>query len=213
MGDTFERWDQWTKAIMVNVVLVANSRNVRSFLVAQWVKGRVLSLQLLGSLLWCGFDPWPGNFCIPRAWPKTKQNKQTKKQNKTQKFENGKALWGHLVQHVFSIYRWQKCVLSVCQDIVDRVLGLGQKIQVVLFFKTSTPSTFGWKDGMSVKLLQQNKTRQSRSGKILTTIKARLWSWRVWSIRSALMLETCFFCLFIFLRPHPRHMDVPRPGV
>ena len=31
---------------------------------AQWVKDPVL------SLLWHGFDPWPGNFCMPWAWPK-----------------------------------------------------------------------------------------------------------------------------------------------
>ena len=36
-------------------------------LVVQWVKGLGLSLQQLGSLLWCRFDPWPGNFhgCSP----------------------------------------------------------------------------------------------------------------------------------------------------
>lgn len=22
------------------------------------------------SLLWLGFNPWPGNFCIPEMWPK-----------------------------------------------------------------------------------------------------------------------------------------------
>ena len=22
------------------------------------------------SLLWCGFDPWPGNFCMPWVQPK-----------------------------------------------------------------------------------------------------------------------------------------------
>ena len=26
-----------------------------------------MSLQCLGSLLWCGFDPWPRNFHMPRA--------------------------------------------------------------------------------------------------------------------------------------------------
>ena len=30
----------------------------RSFLAAWWVKDRAL------SLLWCGFNPWPGNFCL-----------------------------------------------------------------------------------------------------------------------------------------------------
>ena len=32
----------------------------RSSLVAQWVKDPALSVQQLGSLLWLGFDPWPG---------------------------------------------------------------------------------------------------------------------------------------------------------
>ena len=36
----------------------------------QWVKDLVLSLWWLQSLLWHGFDPWPGNFHILRAWPK-----------------------------------------------------------------------------------------------------------------------------------------------
>ena len=31
---------------------------------AQWIKNLVL------SLLWCGFDPWPGNFCMSRAQSK-----------------------------------------------------------------------------------------------------------------------------------------------
>ena len=29
------------------------------------------------SLLWLGFDPWPGNFCMPQVWAKT--NKWTNK--------------------------------------------------------------------------------------------------------------------------------------
>ena len=29
---------------------------------SQWVKDPALSLQWLGLLLWCGFDPWPRNF-------------------------------------------------------------------------------------------------------------------------------------------------------
>ena len=42
---------------------------------AQWVKDLV-SLQWLGLLLWCRFDPWPRNFHISRAWPgKTKKFK------------------------------------------------------------------------------------------------------------------------------------------
>ena len=34
-------------------------KNTRSSLVAQWVKDLAL------SLLWCGFDPSPGNLCLP----------------------------------------------------------------------------------------------------------------------------------------------------
>ena len=26
------------------------------------------------SLLWLGFDPWPGNFSIPWVWPKKKKS-------------------------------------------------------------------------------------------------------------------------------------------
>ena len=35
---------------------------------ARWVKDLVLSLLWLGSLLWRGFNSWPGNFCMPWAW-------------------------------------------------------------------------------------------------------------------------------------------------
>ena len=46
-----------------------------SSLVAQQVKDLVLSLQQLGSLLWCGFDPWPRNFHMSREQPKEKEKK------------------------------------------------------------------------------------------------------------------------------------------
>ena len=42
-------------------------------LAAQWVKDLVLSLLWLKSLLRHGFEPWPGNFCMPQAWPKKKK--------------------------------------------------------------------------------------------------------------------------------------------
>ena len=42
---------------------------------AQWVKGLVLSLLWLWLQLCVGFDPRPGNFCMPGA-----QSKQTNKQ-------------------------------------------------------------------------------------------------------------------------------------
>ena len=36
----------------------------------QWVKNPALSLQCCRLLLWCGFDPWPRNVCVPWVWPK-----------------------------------------------------------------------------------------------------------------------------------------------
>ena len=37
---------------------------------AQWVKNPVLPLWWLGSLLWCRFSLWPGNFHMPQVEPK-----------------------------------------------------------------------------------------------------------------------------------------------
>ena len=45
----------------------------------QWIKDWGLSLQWLGLLLWCGFDPWPGNFHRPWAWQKKKKKRKEKK--------------------------------------------------------------------------------------------------------------------------------------
>ena len=53
----------------------------------QWGKDLALSLLRLWLLLQCGFDPWPGNFCMPQVLPPTphkesiiaKEKKQTKK--------------------------------------------------------------------------------------------------------------------------------------
>ena len=46
------------------------SREARgSSLIAQWVKVLALSLQLLRSLLWPRFDPWPGKLHVLWAWP------------------------------------------------------------------------------------------------------------------------------------------------
>ena len=38
-----------------------------SSLAAQWVKDLALSLPWPGLLLWCRFDPWPGNFHMPQV--------------------------------------------------------------------------------------------------------------------------------------------------
>ena len=40
---------------------------------AQQVKDQALLLLWLGSLLWYGFNPWPGNFHMPWAQPKKKK--------------------------------------------------------------------------------------------------------------------------------------------
>ena len=42
----------------------------------QHVKDPALSLQQLGSLLWHGFAPWPGNFHMLQMQPKKKQKKK-----------------------------------------------------------------------------------------------------------------------------------------
>ena len=44
---------------------------------AQWVKDLVLSLQQLMWLLWCRFDPWPGNFHMPRALLREREHTHT----------------------------------------------------------------------------------------------------------------------------------------
>ena len=41
----------------------------------QLFKDLALLLQWLGSLLGHGFNPWPGDFCIPEVWPKKKKKK------------------------------------------------------------------------------------------------------------------------------------------
>ena len=46
------------------------NENSRISLATQQVKNLALSLQQLGSLLWHGFDPWPGKFFMLQAQPK-----------------------------------------------------------------------------------------------------------------------------------------------
>ena len=42
----------------------------RSAFMAQWVKDPTLSPLWLWLLLWCKFNPWLGNFCMPWMQPK-----------------------------------------------------------------------------------------------------------------------------------------------
>ena len=43
---------------------------------AQKFKVLRLSLQLLGSMQWVGFDSWPRKFHVPWAWPKKNLSKK-----------------------------------------------------------------------------------------------------------------------------------------
>ena len=42
---------------------------------AQQVKDAALPLQWLGSLLWCGFLPWPRNFQMPWTLPSKRRGR------------------------------------------------------------------------------------------------------------------------------------------
>ena len=48
---------------------------------AQQVRNMALSLKWLGSLLWLGFDPWPGNFNGGEGQPKKKKKKEIRLSN------------------------------------------------------------------------------------------------------------------------------------
>ena len=65
----------WEPPYAVNMALKSKNKNkkqLKSSLVAHWVKDLVLSLLCLGSLQWRGFGPWPWNFCKPQPWSKKK---------------------------------------------------------------------------------------------------------------------------------------------
>ena len=55
------------------VSYLRRSSQTQSCSVAQWVKDLVLSLLWLCSMLWCGFNPWPGNVTMPPEWQKKKK--------------------------------------------------------------------------------------------------------------------------------------------
>ena len=48
--------------------------------------GGLVDKDLLLSLLWPGFDPWLGNFCMPQLWQNKQTNKQTNKKTKKTSF-------------------------------------------------------------------------------------------------------------------------------
>ena len=57
-------------------------KEIKVFLVVQWVKDLALSLQKLRSLLWHGFIPWPKNFHMPQALKKKKKKKKEREREK-----------------------------------------------------------------------------------------------------------------------------------
>ena len=66
----------WTKVKqcceMTLYLLLVKIFCILEFLCGKRVKDPALSLQWLGSLLWHGFSPWPGNFHMVWARPKKK---------------------------------------------------------------------------------------------------------------------------------------------
>ena len=57
---------------MIKKIKFPKNKNKRNSLVAQYVKHPALPLLWLGSLLWCGFDPWLWKFHMPQVQPKNK---------------------------------------------------------------------------------------------------------------------------------------------
>ena len=47
--------------------------------VVQQARDSALSQQWLGSLLWCGFDSWPRNFCLLWVQPEKEKKKGKRK--------------------------------------------------------------------------------------------------------------------------------------
>ena len=94
-------WGRWEKRLFgdymksfcesfENCKALWNLKNLSygSSLVANCVHYPALSLQQLEFLLWCRFDPWPGNFCMPWAWPKKESFIQLKKNLKNAVMES-----------------------------------------------------------------------------------------------------------------------------
>ena len=56
-------------------------------------KDLVLSLQQLGSLLWCGFDLWPWDFLRLQVWPKKKKRKEKKSERERERERSFHMEW------------------------------------------------------------------------------------------------------------------------
>ena len=81
---------------------------------AQWVKDTALSLLQLGSLLWHGFSPWPGNFHMPWAWPKKKKRRRRKKEKEKEAWQ-GQENWDREEMYVARMVKTWMWV-GVCRD-------------------------------------------------------------------------------------------------
>ena len=59
---------------------------------------------LVSSLLWLGFDPWPGNFGMPWSWPKNRQVKRSQLRFLQKKrVHREKSLEGNTLGYLFSM--------------------------------------------------------------------------------------------------------------
>ena len=65
---------------------------------ALWVKDLALSLLWLGSQLWRGLDPWPGNFHMPWTWQKKKEGRKEKGKKERKKIKMG--VWKQETQYL-----------------------------------------------------------------------------------------------------------------
>ena len=76
---------------------------------AQWVKDLAL------SLLWRGFDPWPGNFRIPWAWPKQTNKQKNLLIKKIKKKKRGSSSFGTAEMNLTSIHEDQGLIPGPAQ--------------------------------------------------------------------------------------------------
>ena len=83
----------------------------------QCVKNLALSLQWLGLLLWCGFDPWPKNFHMPQAQPE-KESERVRERAPIKL----KSVWSTITQNM-------KCKLVIWPNRKEPAL-LAQNTQV-----------------------------------------------------------------------------------
>ena len=132
-----------------------------SSLVVQRVKDLVLSLQWLGSLLWCGFHPWPRNFHMLWVQPKSLP----------MSYVNSSA-W-HPLESTNSEKQWRWSLNRTSHFIYVNTfnpLDYCQSLIVVLTFKKIS---FFFLNG-SMGELKFPRVPQGVNG------RAGIWTWAVW---------------------------------